>query len=88
MPIQEMERRSDLRLGSRIDSLEEALLDAVVTSTPLRRSRAFSLPTLKSDGYVYDTGYDTMERAYNEEDDVYDHRELSNMFMFQRWANV
>ncbi len=88
MPIQEMKHRSDLRLSSRIDSREEALLDAVETSTPLRRSRAFSLPTLKSDGFVYDTVYETMERAYNEEDDVYDHRELSKMFMFQRWADV
>ncbi len=76
MPIQEMKHRSDLRLSSRIDSPKEALLDAVKTSTPLRRSRAFSLFTPQSNGYVYDAGFDTMERAYNEVDDVYDHREL------------
>ncbi len=66
-----MKHRSDLRLSSLVDSSEEALLDAAATSTPLRRSRAFSLPAR-----IYDTGYDTMGWAYGDdkEDDVYDPR--------------
>ncbi len=69
--IEKMKHQTDLRLSSLVDSSEEALLDAVATSTPLRRSRAFSLPTR-----IYNTGYDTMGWAYgdDEEDDVYDPR--------------
>ncbi len=69
--IEEMKHQSDLRLSSLVDSSEEALLDAAATSTPLRRSRAFSLPAR-----IYDTGYDTMGLAFDddEEDDVYDPR--------------
>ncbi len=69
--IEEMKHQTDLRLSSLVDSSEEALLDATATSTPLRRSRAFSLPAR-----IHDTGYDTMGLAYNddEEDDVYDPR--------------
>ncbi len=67
MLIEEMKHQSDLRLSSHVDSSEEALLDAVATSTPMRRSRVISLPTLQSDGYIYGTGYDTVERALNDE---------------------
>ncbi len=64
-----MKYEVDLLLNSLFDSSEEALLDAVVTSTPLRCSRAVCLSTLHSDGYIYETDCETMERTYNEEDD-------------------
>ncbi len=52
-----MKHEVDLRLNSLFDSSKEALLDAVC------------LRTLHSDGYIYDTGCESMERTYNEEDD-------------------
>ncbi len=61
--IEEMKHPTDLRLSSLVDSSEEALLDAVATSTPMRRSRVISLPTSQSNGYIYGTGFDTVERA-------------------------
>ncbi len=65
---EEMVHGSNLRLNSLFATSEEAVLvEAVVTSTPLRRSRSFSLPALNSSGFMHDTGYDTLERAYNDD---------------------
>ncbi len=63
-----MSHGSDLHLNSLFATSEEAvLLEAVVTSTPLRRSRAFSQPALSSSSLMHDAGYDTLERAYNDD---------------------
>ncbi len=59
---EEMSDGSGLHLNFLFATAEEAvLLEAVVTSTPLRRSRAFSLPALNLSSFMHDTGYETRE---------------------------